>query len=75
MYREINDGKVHDEVVQASKILNECQCRLVFAISEWRRGYDEIDDDPREVPNLNGVPEAHYWWTDEHRELWDNRQE
>ena len=75
LYREINGDKVPVEVVQASKILNECQCRLDFTISEWLRGYDEIDDDPREVPNLNGVPETHYWWTDKHRELWNNRQE
>lgn len=74
-YREINGNKASEEVVQASKILNECQCRLDYTISQWLRGYDEIDDDPSEVPNLNGVPETHYWWTDKHRELWNNRQE
>ena len=75
LYREIHGNQLPDEVIQSSKTLNEWQCRLDFTISEWLRGYDEIEDDPAEVPNLNEVPETHYWWTNEHRALWNNRQE
>lgn len=33
--------------------------------------FEDIDFD--DLPNLNGVPESHTWWTTEQRELWKNK--
>uniref|UniRef100_A0A914Q5L0 Uncharacterized protein n=1 Tax=Panagrolaimus davidi TaxID=227884 RepID=A0A914Q5L0_9BILA len=40
---------------------------------ENREGGEGLLEDSYEVPNLNGVPESHEWWTDKDRSLWKDK--
>uniref|UniRef100_A0A914YV68 Uncharacterized protein n=1 Tax=Panagrolaimus superbus TaxID=310955 RepID=A0A914YV68_9BILA len=42
-------------------------------IELWSGHLGEGMDFPNDVPNLNGVPESHNWWTQEHRNLWKDK--
>ena len=75
MYKEVNGGELANEMTKALADLDHSSDRLKITISGWLSGYSEVDDDPDDVPNLNGVPDSHDWWTEEHREIWENRQE
>ena len=47
---------------------------LESKISRWTEpDYNGADDDPDEVPNLNGVPQSHDWWPEEYRQMWKNK--
>jgi hypothetical protein len=76
LYTEVNGNELPKEVKDVLNKLNESNNVLRHKISNWTRpDYDEADDDPEDVPNLNGVPESHNWWTKEHREMWKNKKE
>lgn len=76
LYKEVNGNDLPQEVQDALKKLKMSDNVLEYNISNWTRpDYDEADDDPEDVPNLNGVPESHSWWTEEHREMWKNKKE
>ncbi|CAF5072771.1 unnamed protein product, partial [Rotaria magnacalcarata] len=74
LYKEINGGnELTTEIQHALNKLETSDNVLECHISDWTEpGYDEAEDKPREVPNLNGVPESHDWWTEEHRQRWKN---
>ncbi len=75
LYKEVNGNNLSKEVQDALKKLEESNNVLQYRISNWTRpDYDEADDDPDDVPNLNGVPESHNWWTEEHRNMWRNKK-
>lgn len=75
LYKELNEHKLPIEVSDALKNLEQSNNFVRNSISDWINvSYCEIDDEPGDVPNLNGVPETHDWWTNEHRQIWKNRQ-
>ena len=72
LYKESCNDNVNetDEVKQALKKLDYCIEMLERKISNWSRpDYEYAEDDLDQLPNLNGVPESHHWWTSKHREL------
>ncbi|UJR11291.1 hypothetical protein I4U23_015472 [Adineta vaga] len=75
-YKEVSGYELTQEMKDALKKLEQSDDELEFNISNWTRpDYDEAVDRPSDVPNLNGVPESHDWWTEEHRQLWKNKKE
>ena len=75
LYKEVNGNDLPKEMKDLLSKLNESNNVLECRISNWTRpDYDEADDDPEDVPNLNGVPESHCWWTKEHRQMSKNRK-
>lgn len=77
LYKELNGNELPTEVTDALKQLEESNNVLRSKISDWTRpsGFRGAEDDPDDVPNLNGVPKCHDWWTPEHREMWKNKTE
>jgi hypothetical protein len=75
-YKEVSGCELTQEIKDALKKLEESDDALEFDISNWTRpDYDEAVDRLSDVPNLNGVPESHDWWTEQHRQMWKNKKE
>lgn len=75
LYKDVNGDELTKEVTEALNSLDQSCEGLQDTVSDWLSGYYEVEDDPDDVPNLNGVPDSHDWWTEEHREMWKSRQE
>jgi hypothetical protein len=75
LYKQANENDLSKEVQDELNKLEEQDNILEYNISNWTRpDYDEAEDDSDDVPNLNGVPESHDWWTEDHREMWANKK-
>ncbi|CAF1274282.1 unnamed protein product [Adineta ricciae] len=76
LYKEINGKELTTEMQSALDKLQTSDNMLDSDISDWiRPDYDEAVDKSEDVPNLNGVPPSHDWWTEEHRRIWENSKE
>lgn len=66
LYKELNGGCVEmtDKLNYALEQLNVC-IEILQEKLEIHADHDE--NELRSVPNLNGVPESHIWWTPEER--------
>lgn len=77
LYREVSGG------IEASENTKKALAELDYFIEmlddqiyNWSLPtYEFARDDPRQVPNLNGVPESHTWWTKKHRDYWKEKSE
>ena len=69
LYKEIDKAELTAEVVKAIQHLETDVDMLESQISVWSDpDYEWAEEDPDDVPNLNGVPESHFWWSKEQRE-------
>jgi hypothetical protein len=80
LYKELNNG-VDMSIASGSSEeaaihkLQDRIAKLLNQIEVWSEPNYPSDDDAEEVPDLNGVPLSHYWWTAEHRDMWKEKTE
>ena len=75
LYKDFNGSemKFTESVEYALDLLQDRFDKLLDPLEIWTtpeyKMYEHFYDDPYEVPDLNGVPESHYWWINEHRKM------
>ena len=67
-YKELCDGNMQktSELENSISDLDDHIENLLDLINYWSEE-DKIKDYLDEIPDLNGVPESHFWWTEENR--------
>ena len=67
-YKEVCGGNVEltSEIENAFSDLDDEIYELDVQVKYWSK-QDDVEDYLGEIPNLNGVPQSHYWWTEENR--------
>ena len=68
-YKEICgdvDMNLTDEFENSMSDLDEEIDRLEIDVNYWLK-QKNVKDYLDQIPNLNGVPESHFWWTEENR--------
>ena len=67
-YKELCDGNMEKtrELENSISDLDDHIENLLDLINYWSEE-ENIKDYLDEIPDLNGVPESHYWWTEENR--------
>ena len=77
LYKEITDEQQQTSSSQVQQAISQLDTNidnLGEEVEIWTSPhYDFAEDNPRDVPNLNGVPLSHTWWTEKHREMWLNK--
>ena len=73
-YKEICGGNVvkTNELEKAFSDIDEKIDDLKNDVKYWSKQSD-VKDCLDYIPNLNGVPESHYWWTEENRQFSKNK--
>lgn len=74
LYKQVNQNTLSTEIEKFLQELEKSNNILESTISDLTDPEnDETDDDPDDVPNLNGVPSSHDWWSEEYRQMWKNK--
>jgi hypothetical protein len=71
-YKEVcgNEIELTDEVKSAIEELEDCMDMLEDQIKCWsRHDHPFAESNSYQVPILKGVPQTHYWWTNEQRNM------
>ena len=68
----IESGSSEEAAIR--KLKNRIE-KLLDEIEVWSDPDYPSSDWPEQVPDLNGVPLSHDWWTAEHRDMWKKKTE
>uniref|UniRef100_A0AC35FYQ5 Uncharacterized protein n=1 Tax=Panagrolaimus sp. PS1159 TaxID=55785 RepID=A0AC35FYQ5_9BILA len=68
-----NNEKSIQELKKSIEELQKEENNIESYLMNWSASDGEGMNDPDDVPNLNGVPESHDWWTQENRNLWKTK--
>lgn len=67
-------GKLGAELTSQLEELDDSIDMLECQVQSWSRpNCYSAKDDPKQVPDLNGVPESHSWWTSQNRNAWKDK--
>ena len=66
-YKELSGNvELSEEMNNSISDLDDLMDRIETDVAYWSK-QDNVEDYLDYIPNLNGVPESHYWWTEENR--------